>query len=68
MDGRGAPASHHTRASGWQVTLACAEGDVLLGKPLADWRAARELARLVCDKAALPLDDLTQRLFSRVGP
>ena len=50
------------------MTLACAEGDVLLGKPLADWRAARELARLVCDKAALPLDDLTQRLFSRVGP
>ena len=60
---------HHAGpGAGWQVTLARAEGDVLLGKPLADWRAARELARLLCEKTALPLDELTQRLFSRVGP
>jgi len=60
---------HHmsSQAGGWQVALARADGDVLLGKPLADWQAARELARLVCEKADLPLDELTQRMFSRVG-
>jgi hypothetical protein len=54
-------------AGGWQVALAYAGGDVLLGKPQADWRAARELARLVCEKTELPLDELTQAMFSRVG-
>lgn len=56
-----------TYAGGWQVTLSEAAGDTLVGKPTADWRAAQELARLVCEKTELPLDDLTQRLFSRVG-
>ena len=59
---------HHARTgAGWQVTLARADGDVLLGQPLPDWQSARELARLVCDTASLPLDELTEKLFSRVG-
>jgi hypothetical protein len=60
---------HHvgSRTAGWQVALARAEGDVLLGKPLADWQAARELARLVCERTRLPLDEMTERMFSRVG-
>jgi hypothetical protein len=58
---------HHAGASGWQVALARAEGDVLLGKPLGDWQTARELARQVCDKSGLPLHELTERMFSRVG-
>jgi len=61
--------NHHAGAQsgGWQVTLASAEGDVLLGAPLRDWQTARELARLICEKTELPLDELTQRMFSRVG-
>ena len=61
--------NQHTdaRAGGWQVALAHAGGDVLLGKPMADWRPARELARLVCARTELPLDELTERMFSRVG-
>ncbi|MCA1644603.1 MAG: hypothetical protein LC797_03740, partial [Chloroflexi bacterium] len=51
----------------WQVAIAHAGGDVLLGQPLADWRPARELANLVCARAELPLDELTQKMFSRVG-
>jgi hypothetical protein len=60
---------HHTSAprGGWQVSLQRPDGDVLVGEPLADWRAARELAQRVCDAAGLPLDELTERLFSRVG-
>jgi hypothetical protein len=59
---------HHARAgTGWQVALARADGDVLLGGPMPDWQAARELARLVCDTAKLPLDELTEKMFSRVG-
>lgn len=59
---------HHSRAgSGWQVALARADGDVLLGKPMSDWQAARDLARMVCQTAGLPLDELTEKLFSRVG-
>jgi hypothetical protein len=34
---------------------------------MADWRLARDLAQLVCEQAALPLDELTQKMFSRVG-
>jgi len=49
------------------VALAHPGGDVLLGKPMADWRPARELARLVCARTELPLDELTQKMFSRVG-
>jgi hypothetical protein len=58
---------HAEMRGGWQVALAHAEGDALLGKPQADWRVARDLARLVCDKTELPLDELTERMFSRVG-
>jgi hypothetical protein len=59
--------SHHVHASGWQVTLARGDGDVLLGPPLNSWQSARELARQVCGATRLPMDELTERLFSRVG-
>ena len=60
--------NHHAGAgAGWQVALARGDGDVLLGKPMPDWRSARELARLVCATASLPLDELTEKMFSRVG-
>jgi hypothetical protein len=55
------------QAGGWQVALGHASGDALVGKPMADWRAARELAQQLCDKTALPLDEMTEKLFSRVG-
>jgi hypothetical protein len=59
---------HHARAAaGWQVALGRPDGDVLLGKPMPDWQAARELARQVCDTTKLPLDELTEKMFSRVG-
>jgi hypothetical protein len=63
----GGGGSHHAAARGWQVTLGQSDGDVLLGTPLAEWQSARELARQVCEATQLPLDELTQRLFSRVG-
>ena len=59
--------NHHSGTSGWQVALAHAEGDVLLGKPFADWQTARDVARQVCDRSGLPLHELTERMFSRVG-
>lgn len=59
--------SHHVHASGWQVTLARGDGDILLGPPLASWQSARMLAQQVCEATHLPMDELTQRLFSRVG-
>ena len=31
------------------------------------WESARELASMVCDTARLPLDELTEKMFSRVG-
>jgi hypothetical protein len=58
---------HHVQSQGWQVTLARSDGDVLLGKPQSDWQVARELARQVCEQTQLPLDELTERMFSRVG-
>jgi hypothetical protein len=58
--------SHHAAASGWQVTLSRPEGDVLLGTPLADWQSAHALAQRVCEQTRLPMDQLTQQLFSRV--
>jgi hypothetical protein len=59
---------HHSGAGhGWQVTLSSADGDVLVGKPVADWRSARDLAEKLCTAADLPLDELTERLFSQVG-
>jgi hypothetical protein len=60
--------NHHPASrAGWQVTLSRADGDVLVGKPLADWRSARQLAHLVCETSGLPLDELTEKMFSRVG-
>jgi hypothetical protein len=58
---------HSALRSGWQVALAYADGDLAVGQPMADWRPARELARRVCEVAELPLDELTERMFSRVG-
>jgi hypothetical protein len=58
---------HTDLRSGWQVALARVDGDVLVGKPMADWRSARDLANAICDKAGLPLDELTEKMFSRVG-
>jgi hypothetical protein len=52
---------------GWQVTLSRPEGDVLAGSAMADWRDARELARLLCECTGLALDETTERMFSRVG-
>jgi hypothetical protein len=59
--------SHHVSASGWQVALARGDGDVLLGPPLPSWQRAREVAHQVSEETSLPMDDLTERLFSRVG-
>jgi hypothetical protein len=61
--------NHHAgqRGGGWQVTLSRSEGDVLVGSAMTDWRAARDLAQQLCDKTELPLDELTERMFSRVG-
>jgi hypothetical protein len=59
--------SHHAATSGWQVALAHADGDALLGTAVADWRSARDLAQLVCERTGLDLDEMTQRMFSRVG-
>jgi hypothetical protein len=58
---------HASAAGGWQVALSYPEGDRVLGKPYADWRPARDLAHAVCAATSLPLDELTERLFSRVG-
>ena len=59
--------THHASASGWQIALRCADGDVLVGQPLGDWQIARDLARQVCQETRLPMDELTEALFSRVG-
>lgn len=59
--------SHHVSASGWQVALARGDGDVLLGPPLASWQRARDVAHAVSEKTSIPMDELTERLFSRVG-
>lgn len=52
---------------GWQVTLSRPEGDVLVGPALSDWRSAIDLAHVLCERLDLPLDETTQRMFSRVG-
>jgi hypothetical protein len=52
---------------GWQVALSRAEGDMLVGTPMRDWRTARELARILCERTELPLDETTEKMFSRVG-
>src|SRR5262249_57393049 len=58
---------HQGQQAGWQVTLSSPAGDVLVHKPQRDWRSARELARLLCEASQLPLDELTERMFSHVG-
>jgi hypothetical protein len=52
---------------GWQVAVHHDRGDVPIGRPLADWRAARDLAHRLCAASGLSLDELTERLFSQVG-
>jgi hypothetical protein len=59
--------SHTPTTTGWQVALAHTAGDVPIGKPLAQWQAAWDLAREVCQKTELPVDELTQKMFSQVG-
>jgi hypothetical protein len=58
---------HGGAGQGYQVALQRAEGDAPVGKPMQDWRAARELARQLCETTELPLDELTERMFSQVG-
>jgi hypothetical protein len=53
--------------SGWQVALAHSDGDALVGQPMADWRSAHELAKTICATTGLPFDELTEKMFSRVG-
>ena len=59
--------THHASASGWQVALSQPDGDALVGQPLAGWQAARDLAQKVCGATRLPMDEMTEKLFSRVG-
>jgi hypothetical protein len=59
--------SHHGVGLGYQVAIVFASGDAAVGKPILDWRDARGLADEVCRVVELPLDELTQKLFSRVG-
>jgi hypothetical protein len=53
--------------SGWQVAAHNALGDVPIGRPLADWRAARDFANRLSAASGLAVDELTERLFSQVG-
>ena len=55
------------RMGGYQVAIQRLDGDAPIGKPTRDWRPARELARQLCDVGELPLDEITERMFSRVG-
>jgi hypothetical protein len=62
------PGHGHSQAgSGWQVAVHHDRGDVPIGRPLADWRAARDFAHRLCAASGLSVDELTERLFSRVG-
>lgn len=64
------PGGHQQGAAGmvgYQVAIACVDGDVPVGKPTPDWRPARELAQKLCETGEIPLDELTERMFSRVG-
>jgi hypothetical protein len=40
---------------------------VLVGQTLRDWQNARELADCMCKATQLPMDELTEKLFSQVG-
>jgi hypothetical protein len=59
--------NHTDLRSGWQVALAYQDGDALVGTPMADWRSAHDLAKTICATTELPLDELTEKMFSRVG-
>jgi hypothetical protein len=59
--------THHASAHGWQVCLARGDGDVLVGAPLPDWQSAHVLAQRICSVSKLPMDEMTEKLFSRVG-
>ncbi|HEY3064034.1 MAG TPA: hypothetical protein VGL99_34110 [Chloroflexota bacterium] len=58
---------HAGVGQGYQVAIQRVDGDAAVGKPMLDWRLARELAHQLCDTADLQLDELTQRMFSQVG-
>ncbi len=57
----------HTPGGGYQVAIACADGDAPVGSPSQDWRPARDLGQQLCTIGELQFDELTERLFSRVG-
>jgi len=54
---------HAGATGGYQVAVRGANGDAPIGKPTSDWRAARDLARQVCEQGELPMDELTERMF-----
>jgi hypothetical protein len=60
-------ANPHGPSGGYQVAMAYEDGDAPVGQPTGDWRAARELAKQLCEATELPLDEMTERMFSRVG-
>ncbi len=53
--------------SGWQVAAHRDDGDVLIGPPIPDWRAALDFARRLSETADVPIDELSERLFRNVG-
>ena len=57
--GHGAPSG-----SGWQVAVRTRQGDLPLGRQIQDGHQARAFARRVCDASGLPLDEMSERLFS----
>ncbi len=65
----GAGAGHGTPhgGSGWQVAAARDDGDVLLGPPVPDGRAALAFALRLSEVAGVAVDELSARLFSQVG-
>ena len=63
----GNPHAGPAAGGGWQVAIRREDGDVLIGSATADWRPARGLAQQLCETTGLPLDELTEKLFSQVG-
>jgi hypothetical protein len=58
---------HGGIGQGYQVAIQRVDGDAAVGKPTHDWQPARALARQLCETGELPLDELTERMFSKVG-
>jgi hypothetical protein len=52
---------------GWQVAIRKDDGDVPIGQPFGAWQHARDLAQHLCSATNLSLDEMTERMFSRVG-